>query len=97
MSHLTGTDMDIEKELFRLHEACSRAIEKAASHDLPNAAVNWGDLNCVDACHYTSVHGDSGFFVLIEEGSPDNYEFRQFIGNELREAGFPNVEVRVEW
>ena len=90
--------MDLEKQLFKLHEACCRAIEKAAKHDFEKPCVNWGDLNCVDACHYTSVHGDSGFYVLIEEGSPDgNYEFQQFIGNELREAGFPNVEVRVEW
>ena len=84
-------------DLTKLMAACDAAIAAANDAELKDACVNWGDLSCVDAQYYESVHGDSGHRVLIEEADPSNYLFCKFVGEHLALAGYPNVEVATEW
>jgi len=84
-------------DLAKLMAACDEAINAASNAELKGACVNWGDLSCVDAQYYESVHGDSGHRVLIEEADPNNYPFCKFVGEHLALAGYPHVEVTTEW
>ena len=66
-----------------------------AANPIVQDAVNWGDLGCVEASVVVSLK--EIYFVLIEEASPDAWEFHKFIGEYLRERGFENVRVQTEW
>lgn len=73
--------------------ACKAAVE--AKDTMPNEAVNWADLTCVEAAHVTTDSGDSYYQVSIEEA--ESNDLCIFIAMRLGEAGFPGVEVDTEW
>ena len=81
-----------------LDAACEAVIEELQHcKPLPEGAINWGDLHCVEAfVRIGSVRGMSGE-VLIEEAAPDNYDFQVAVNEGLKARGFDNVEVRTEW
>jgi len=80
-------------------EATEKAIDMAidAYDTFDNAAVNWADLHCIDAQYCVHAEGPDAHVVVIEEASPDNSEFQEFIHEELAHMGFLDVEVRTEW
>lgn len=60
--------------------------------------VNWGDLHCVEAsATVTDTDEKPHLSVLIEEADPSNMRLHVVIEGLLKEAGWPDVEVRTEW
>jgi hypothetical protein len=93
----------IEPTLKRLFEATDRALAEAkrqiedGNESLARGAFNFADLKCIDAELCVSVHGDSTFRVTIDEADPHNPELRQFVTDQLANAGFEKVDVVTEW
>ena len=78
-------------------KVCRYAVRKRKTI---GGAVNWADLFPVTVEHYEALSGDEiteGYRVWIEEASPDAYELRQFVADQLAKHGFAGVEVRTEW
>lgn len=87
-----------EIDLRRLEDdaeaACQRAFEK---RDDIGGAVNWGDLHCHEARQYRSSDGSTGYSVHIAECDPGASELFAFLARDLREHGWPEVEIYLEW
>ena len=82
--------------LLRLQRAATVACD--AAPELGVEAINWADLQCVEASRVTDQDGRTRYRVVIEEASPEGCDaFREFIRNELASAGFPDVEVETAW
>lgn len=86
---------NVRKDLVRLREATNEALQWAPNHVM--GAINWANLHCVEARHFRSDDGSTGYEVLIEEASPDSWALQNFVGGHLAQAGFANVEVMTEW
>jgi hypothetical protein len=67
-----------------------------AANPIIQDSVNWGDLGCVEASVVVSLD-EIYYQVLIEEASPDAYDFQRFVRDYLRERGFGNVRVHRNW
>lgn len=94
------SDENLQKIKTLVNEACNAAIDNLGINDkaaYDKEPINWGDLGCCDVRRYESVHGDSGYEVLIEEAAPDCPLFCSYVREFLTEHGFENVEVRTEW
>ena len=78
--------------------ACDHAFRERRRPELWNEAVNWADLQCVEAQSVVNQDGRTWCRVVIEEAGPEGCSgFRQFIRDELGAAGFPDVEVETAW
>ena len=90
---------DIPGKAIVLMSLTDAAIAEAAVHKtrFKNEAINWGDLRCVEARHYLNHRGEAGWQVTIEEAAPGGSLFVTFIAVYLRENGWPDVEVTMEW
>lgn len=87
-----------EYDLKALREAGERAAREAYVHrQMIGGAVNWGDLHCVAALRVEDDEGRISYRVEIEEVAPDAGELQKFIHEQLKESGFPDVEVYTEW
>lgn len=64
------------------------------SHDF---CVNWGDLHCVNVEWYQDIDGYEGYRVWIEEADPDNWKFRKFIADYVKDKLGVDIEVKTEW
>ena len=84
--------------LQRLRTAADAALMEALAHrDDIGGAVNWADLHCLEARVFTADDGETGYQVFIEEAAPDAHPLQKFVGEQLRQAGFPAVEVMTAW
>jgi hypothetical protein len=72
-------------------------IQEAAldKEDFPEA-INWGDLKCIDVVPY-SYSLDEGYYITIDEASPDCPIFQKWIANEMYLRHDINVTVETEW
>jgi hypothetical protein len=75
-------------------DACQAALEMKYQI---SGMINWGDLGCVDARHWTNCYGLQGLTVCIEEASPHAHELQSFIREYLADNGWKDVEVVTEW
>lgn len=71
-------------------EACEFANGKVGD------AVNWADLNCVEALLVVSLDGDVYFQVTVSEASPQASDFQEFVRKYLEDRGF-KARVITEW
>jgi hypothetical protein len=92
-----------DEYLWRLYECANDAVYacvKAADQgkfDTQHEAVNWGDLGCTAAERVVDNFGANYCRVIIEEVSPGANKFHKFISDYMKEHGFPDVEVVLEW
>jgi hypothetical protein len=86
----------LEAELQVLAGRTEEAIKAAHERNFARSAINWGDLGVLETFRCESAER-TWYCVVIEEASPDNWEFQKFIAEELAKAGWDNVEVRTEW
>jgi hypothetical protein len=59
-------------------------------------AINWGDLGCTAVEKVKTFSGNATSIewrVLVEEASPDAYEFRTLVAEELARRGYSGVAV----
>lgn len=61
--------------------------------------VNWRSLYVYDVCFCQSIDGDCHYEVIIEEVSPDAWEFVAYVHEYIREYAYVDypIEVRTEW
>jgi hypothetical protein len=95
-------DMALAATLRNLYEDTNAAIKAVHRRRKKIAgAINWADLSCVEACLVRSFSGgkslEARYQVSIEEVAPDQREFIEAIGSQLRKRGWPDVEVLTEW
>ena len=65
-----------------------------------HGAVNWGGLGCTAVEKVKTFSGNDtsvGWRVLIEEASPDAYEFRTLVAEQLARRGNSGVTVVTQW
>lgn len=91
---MPAPDYDLDALRAAANEACVAAIGKCAEI---KGAVNWGDLGCHEASRYETDRGETGYFVTISEASYNASDLMFFISRELKNSGFANIEVRLEW
>lgn len=85
----------VDASLSRLREATNTALQQAHGH--VDGAINWGDLRCLEARHFVTDDGDTGYQVFIEEADPAANDLHRFISKKLAEAGFAEIEVVTAW
>jgi hypothetical protein len=85
-------------DLAALRQCAQDAVDAAeADPGSRHDAVNWADLDCVGAEHYTGDDGGEGFRVWIEEADPGAWRLREFVANYLAARGFAGVDIMTEW
>ncbi len=90
--------MRMRKKLKKLREAADAACKKAA--DMPHRfdeAINWADLGCYAAYRVMPEEGRPFYQVWIAEADPVCPRFQAWVREQLRQAGFDEVEVLTEW
>lgn len=85
------------RRLPDLEKAGEAALRAARRSKKEMGAVNWGDLHVHDTGIKISQISDIGFYMLIEEASPDAYGLCLYLNDYLRKRGFENVQVTTEW
>lgn len=85
----------LDASLSRLREVTNTALQQAHGH--VDGAINWGDLRCLEARHFVTDDGETGYQVIIEEASPTAANLHRFVGESLAEVGFADVEVMTSW
>jgi hypothetical protein len=83
-------------ELKKLRAATDDVIG-TISRDPPNWPVNWADLSCRQTSWIVTDDGAEYAEVLIEEASPEAFEFRETVRCELARRGYLGVQVVTEW
>lgn len=91
-------NFNILKYLHNIKEAAESACEVAyINRNELCGAINFSDLHCTEAIYYLTETGLEGYYVTIEEANPTAQELKDFITCRLYDAGFKNVEIRLEW
>lgn len=91
---------DYLNRLYACTNDAIKAVELAADQgrfDTRHEAVNWADLGCVAAERIVNNFGQTYCRVVIEEVSPGANKFCKFISDYLKEHGFADIEVSLEW
>lgn len=86
--------------LQRLRTATETILRDAYEHrndGLSRRAINWADLHCVAALRVEDDQGQIHYRVEIEEVAPDAVDLQQFVHEELKSAGFFDIQVYTEW
>jgi len=89
-------------DLKIIAERINKIIESDRNKDFNNQAVNWGDLGVVEITLNREVYPEQGkvyYHVLIEEASPDSYEFIGYIVDTYYELyGYvEDIQIITEW
>jgi hypothetical protein len=89
---MTKAEVDYSRSLMAETNSILAALSSAKIHD----AVNWCDLACAAVEKVKTFSGNATSIewrVLIEEASPDAYEFRTLVAEELARRGYSGVAV----
>lgn len=84
-------------DLIALRAAANQIVAQIKPKDFPGAAINWGDLGCRAAYLGVDEQGNVHNLVIIDEASPAEYPFCQYVADQLAAQGWPDVEVATEW
>jgi len=80
-----------------LRKATSDAIGRIEAAGRVAGAINWADLDCIEAARIETDEEYTYFRVVISEASPDADKFQRAVRADLHEHGFPCIEVVTEW
>jgi hypothetical protein len=90
---------DLQSFAIQLQEKTSFVINiaKTRMDEFDGDAVNWADLDCIDACVGVDIRGNLNLKVFISEASPEGCpQLRKFIRSALI-VEYPEIEVITEW
>lgn len=88
---------EIKKKLREYENICDEAIDEAKKEKI-EGSINWSDLKCTDVRYSISVYGIEGYDFYIDEASPDNDIFKDFIHRYIKEKiGEKFIEIFTEW
>lgn len=79
----------IRKSLHKIKAETNRILQEAREQKdkFPLiyflGAINWGNLKCVGTKHCLNETGKETYTVLIEEASPNNPDFQEFVEKQL--------------
>lgn len=61
--------------------------------------INWDDLHCTEARMVTTDSGKTWAEIVVSEAATPDYctQFCNAVQARLAEAGWPDVQVRMEW
>jgi hypothetical protein len=86
---------ELKAELERLRQATAVALLEAKGQ--VDGAINWADLQCIDAARCEGLDRDEWYVVWISEAAPESDSLKMFVTARLAAAGFQGVEVICEW
>lgn len=86
---------DIFAELRNLRELVSTLCDDAFGAGV-QGAINWADLECVEASFCININGELGYRVLIEEAAPEEIALHEFILQGLEAYGFDVTRLTIE-
>ena len=89
---MTKAELDYSRSLMAETNSILAGLDSTKIHD----AINWDHLGCTAVEKVKIFSGNATsreWRVLIEEASPDAYEFRTLVAEELARRGYPDVAV----
>ena len=89
---MTKAELNYSRSLMAETNSILAGLDSTKIRD----AVNWGDVNCTAVEKVKTFSSDAASIewrVLIEEASPDAYEFRILVAEELARRGYSGVAV----
>jgi hypothetical protein len=89
---MTKAELDYSRSLMAETNAILARLDGTKIPD----TINWGHLGCTAVEKVKTFSGNATSIewrVLIEEASPDAYEFRTLVAEELAKRGFSGVAV----
>jgi hypothetical protein len=92
---MTKAELDYSRSLMAETNSILAGLDSTKIHD----AINWGHLGCSAVEKVKTFSGNATSIewrVLIEEASPDAYEFRALVAEELARRGYSGVAVVTE-
>jgi hypothetical protein len=93
---MTKAELDYSRALSTETNSILAGLDSAKLHD----AVDWGHLRCTAVEKVKIFSGNAiriEWRVLIEEASPDAYEFRTLVAEQLARRGYSGVAVVTQW
>jgi hypothetical protein len=93
---MTKAELDYSRSLSAETNSILAQLDSTRIHD----AVDWGHLGCTAVEKVKIFSGDTTSIewrVLIEEASPDAYEFRTLVAEQLARRGYSGVAVVTQW
>jgi hypothetical protein len=92
---MTKAELDYSRSLMAETNSILAGLDSSKIRD----AINWGHLGCTAVEKVKTFSGNATSIewrVLIEEASPDAYEFRTLVAEELARRGYSGVAVVTE-
>jgi hypothetical protein len=92
---MTKAELDYSRSLMAETNSILAGLDSTKIPD----AINWGHLGCTAVEKVKTFSGNATsteWRVLIEEASPDAYEFRTLVAEELARRGYSGVAVVTE-
>jgi hypothetical protein len=93
---MTKAELDYSRSLSTETNSVLAGLDSTMIHD----AVEWGHLGCTAVEKVKIFSGNAvsiEWRVLIEEASPDAYEFRTLVAERLARRGYSGVAVVTQW
>ena len=93
---MTKAELDYSRSLMAETNSILAGLDSTKVHD----AVNWGDLACTAVEKVKTFSGNTTSIewrVLIEEASPDAYDFSTLVAEGLARRGYSGVAVMPQW
>lgn len=93
---MTKAELGYSRSLMAETNSILAALDSAKIHD----AVNWGHVGCTAVEKVKIFSGNATSIewrVLIREASPDAYEFRTLVAEQLARRGYSGVAVVTQW
>jgi hypothetical protein len=90
-------NQEIKQNLLKIKKAADQILEEHENSTVRVGGINYADLRVVDVSYNLHLDGEEDYSVLIEECSPNVYEFQEFMVECLKgKLGF-YVNVSCEW
>ena len=93
---MTKAELDYSRSLSTETNSILARLDSTMIHD----AVDWGHLGCTAVEKAKIFSGNAisiEWRVLIEQASPDAYEFRTLVAEQLARRGYSGVAVVTQW
>jgi hypothetical protein len=93
---MTKAELDYSRSLSTETNSILARLDSTKIHD----AVDWGHVGCTAVEKVKIFCGNAisiEWRVLIEEASPDAYEFRTLVAEQLARRGYSGVAVVTQW
>ena len=89
---------EIIKKLIELQKLTNQIIDDLQKEkDTFHEAINWGNLNCIEASYTIDQDGYEYYCVIIQEASPDAMMFGNEIYNRLTKIWNKPIAIQTEW